>query len=125
MMTGDLRQDTETPQVPRGWRGWKNHQVLRRDMPLHELLVTIILIVVVWVADVFVVRPAYDRDYFTVQRSVRAQKANCRDMVVDYQAPGLYMVSTCGRKRLYRVHGKKVVLLSDVPDEVGTCPKKH
>jgi len=121
----DGKKSRDATQGPRAWREWKNHQVVRRDLPLRELLVTVFLIVVVWVADVFVVRPAYDRDYFTVQRTVRAQKANCRDMVVDYQGPGLYMVSTCGRKRLYRVHGAKVVLLSDVPDEVGTCPKKH
>ena len=72
---------------------------------MRELVTILLLIVAVWVVDVFVLRDAYDQDYFIVQRSVREANDHCRDMVIDKRARGVYEVRTCGELRVYELEG--------------------
>lgn len=109
--------------IPEGWRALSSRQIPRKDFPLREILMTVFLIIVVWLADVLLVRPAYDRDYFIVQKTIRAAKAHCRDMVIDRRKPGLFEVHTCGKLRLYKVVGDTAVMVDEKPDPKESCPR--
>lgn len=105
------------------WREYQARQVPRRDMRLREWITAVVLILVVWMLDLFVVRPAFDRDYFTVQRVVRQHRAHCRDMVINRIKPGYYKVWTCKEERIYHVIGDDAVLVERRPEQVPSCPR--
>jgi hypothetical protein len=89
------------------WRELVGLQKARRDFPLREFITILVLIVSIWVVDVFFLRDAYDKSYFIVQRTVRKAGTHCRDMVIDRQAKGIYAVQTCGKVLIYKVRGDR------------------
>ncbi len=109
--------------IPEGWRALSSKQIPRRDLPLREIIVTLVLIVVVWLADLFLVQPAYDREYFVVQRVIRTAGDHCRDMVIDRRKPGLFEVHTCGKLRLYKVVGNTAIMVDEQPEKQKSCPR--
>ena len=101
------------------WRELVNLQKARRDFPLWEFVTILVLIVGIWVVDVFFLRDAYDKKYFIVQRTVRKAGTHCRDMIIDRQAKNIYAVQTCGKVLIYRVRGKKAFKIHERKLEKG------
>ncbi len=104
------------------------HQHPRRDWPVKEFLVILVLIVSVWVFDVFVLRDSYDENYFIVQKTVRKAGLHCRDMIINKKGIITYEVETCGKRYTYEVRGNSAVVI-DVVKIVGDprkrCPRKE
>jgi hypothetical protein len=86
-------------------------RLARRDFPLKEIVLTILMILCLWVVDVFVVQRAYDRNYFRVVGTARQTLKHCRDMVVNRVRPGMYRVQTCHKAYYYKVTDDRVTLV--------------
>ncbi len=92
-------------------------------MRLREWVAAVVLILVVWITDLFLVHPAHDPGYFIVQRVVRQTRAHCRDMVINRIRPGYYRVWTCKEEKIYHVIGDDAVLVDRRPESVPSCQK--
>lgn len=92
-------------------RAIRKLRLARRDFPLREIILTIVLIAFVWALDVFVVRRSYDRNYFLVVHTARQKVAHCRDMVVNRLRPKVYRVLTCNKAYFYEVEGERARLV--------------